>query len=67
MYTAVSTLAGFAAFQFTLHLFKHIRADDGFVVTLHIVLWDFTLVDLLLLGEEVYRVGFLKECIALVC
>ena len=66
MYTAVSAFTGFPAFQLPLYLLEHILADDGFVVVLNIVLRDFTLVDLFLFGEEVHRVGLLKECIALV-
>ena len=62
----MSAIAGFAAFQFPLYLLKYLRADDGFVVALHIILRNFTFIDLFLLGEEVHGVGFLKECIALV-
>ena len=66
MNAAVSSFALFPAFQFPLYLFEHIRADDGFVVAFHIVLRNFTLIDLFLLGEEVNRIGLLQERIALV-
>ena len=49
----------FPVFQFPLYLFKHARADDGFMVAFHIVLRNFALIDFFLLGEKVYGVGFL--------
>ena len=59
MDAAVPSFALFPSFQFPLYLLEHIRADDGFVVAFHIVLRDFTLIGLFLLGEEVNRVGLL--------
>ena len=56
----------FPALKFLLYQFKNLWTDDGFVVALHIVLWDFTLINLFLFGEEVHRVGFLQECVTLV-
>ena len=60
------TTAAFSALQFLLYQFKHLRLDDGFVVALHIVLRNFTLVDLFLFGEEIHRVAFLQEGITFV-
>ena len=48
------------------YLLKYLRADDGFVIAFHIILRNFSLVDLFLLGEEVHRVGLLKKRVALV-
>ena len=59
-----ATLA--APLQFLLNQLEYLRADDGFVVTLHIILWDFTLVGFFLFGEEVHRVAFLQEGITFV-
>ena len=59
MYTAVPSSALFPAFKFLPYQFKHLRADDGFVVAFRIVLWNFAFVDLFLLGEEVHGAGFL--------
>ena len=66
MNTTVSAVVCLSVYQLTLHLLKHVRADDGFVVAFHIVLRNFTLVDFFLLSEEVHSVGLLKERIALV-
>ena len=59
MNPAVPSFALFPAFQFPLYLLENIRADYGLVVAFHIVLRDFTLIGLFLLGEEIYRVGLL--------
>ena len=64
--TAVPTPAAVSPCQLLLYQFKLCRSDDGFVVALHIILRDFTLVLLFLLGKEVHGVGFLQERIALV-
>ena len=61
MNAAVPSFALFPAFQFPLYLLEYIRADDGFVVAFHIVLWDFTLIGLFLLGQEVDREGLLQQ------
>lgn len=66
MNSAVPSFALFPAFQFPLYLLEYIRADNGFMVAFHIVLRDFALIGLFLLGEEVNRVGLLQERIALV-
>ena len=66
MNPAVSATALATTCQFTLDHIEHIRGDNCRVVILHVVLWDFTLVDLFLLGEEINRVAFLKERIATV-
>ena len=52
--------------HFSLHHFEHFRVDDSFVVILDIILWDFTLIDLGLLGQEIDGVAFLQERIAFV-
>ena len=66
MNSAVPSFALFPAFQFPLYLLEYIRADNGFMVAFHIVLRDFALIGLFLLGEEVNRVGLLQERNALV-
>lgn len=66
MDSAVVLFALAAFCHFPLHHLEHFRVDDGFVVILDIVLRDFTLVDLGLLGQEIDGVAFLKERIALV-
>lgn len=66
MDSAVVLFALAALGHFPLHHFEHFRVDDGLVVILDIVLWDFALVDLGLLGQEIDGVAFLKERIAFV-
>ena len=52
--------------NFTLYHLEYVRLYDGLVVIFYIILWDFTLVDLGLLGQEIDGVAFLKERIAFV-
>ena len=66
VYTAVPPSALFPALKFLLYQFKHLRADDGFVVAFDVVLRNLALVDLCLLGQEVDRVGFLQQGVTLV-
>ena len=66
MDAAVSPTAAFSTLQFLLNQLKHLRLDDGFVVALHIVLRNLSLVDLFLFGEEIHRVALLKKRIAFV-
>ena len=66
MNSAVVLFALAALGHFLLHHLEHFRGDDGFMVILDIVLRDFSLVDLGLLGQEIDGVTFLKECIAFV-
>lgn len=66
MDAAVVLFALAAIGHFPLHHLEHFRVDDGLVVILDIVLWDFALVDLGLLGQEIDGVAFLKERIAFV-
>lgn len=56
MNSAVSASAFITPRQFTLHHIEYIRRNNCRVVIFHVVLWDFTLVDLFLLGEEINRV-----------
>ena len=44
--TAVRAPTLLSALQFLLNQFKHLRLNDGLVISLHIVLRDFALVDL---------------------
>lgn len=50
--SAVSALAGFPAFQLTLYLLEHVRADNGFVVAFYIILRNFTLVNFFFLVRK---------------
>lgn len=59
--TAVRAPTLLSALQFLLNQFKHLRLNDGLVISLHIVLRDFALVDLFLLGEEIIRIALLQE------
>ena len=58
--TLLSTL------QFLLNQFKDLRLNDGFMVSLHIILRNFAFVDLFLLCKKVDRVAFLQERIAFI-
>ena len=49
-----------APLDLALYHLENVRINDGFVVSLDIVLWDLTLVDLCLLDQEADRVGFLQ-------
>ena len=63
---AVPSSALLSLFQLTLHHLENLRLDNRLVVSLDVVLRDLALVDLLLFGEKVDRVAFLKERVALV-
>ncbi len=52
MDAAVSPTAAFSTLQFLLNQLKHLRLDDGFVVALHIVLRNLSLVDLFFLVRK---------------
>lgn len=49
-----------------LHRLEHGRLYDGIVVMLHIILRDFSLIDLFLFGKEIHCVHFLQEGVAFV-
>lgn len=66
MDSAVILFALAALGHFPLHHLEYFRVDDGLVVILDIVLWDFSLVDLRLLGQKIDGVAFLKKRIAFV-
>ena len=63
---AAPVLSCFPGGHKDLDCLEGIRRDDGFVVVPDVVLWDFTLVVLFLLGQVVHGVGFLEQGIALV-
>ena len=65
-HAAVPRTALRASGKFRLHHVEHCRADDGFVIALHIVLRDFALVLLYLLLQEIHRKLLLKKGVALV-
>lgn len=35
--------------------------DDGFIIVLNVILWDYFTVYHLFLGQEVYSIGFLRQ------
>lgn len=63
---ALAVPAFFAGGHQGLHHLECLRIDNGLVVVLDIVLRDFALVGLFLLGQEVDREGLLQQRIALV-
>ena len=63
---ASSVLSRLSGGHKDLDRLEGIRRDDGFVVVPDVVLRDFTLVVLFLLGQEVHGVGLLEQGIALV-
>ena len=66
MNAAVVLLASAALCHFPLNHVKLFRRDDRLVVSLHIVLWDFAFVLLLLLGQVIDREALLQQGIAFV-
>ena len=63
---ALAVPALFAGGHQGLHHLEGLRIDNGLVVVLDVVLRDFALVGLFLLGQEVDREGLLQQRIALV-
>ena len=64
--TTVPESALFPFLQFRLHHIENCRIDDGFVVSLHIILRDFTLILFRLLIQEIYCEFLLEKDISLV-
>ena len=56
---AVLLAESFSSFDFRLHQFKLLRVDDRIMTVFNEILWNFTLVDLLLLCQEVHSELFL--------
>lgn len=61
MHSTVVVLASTSLQYFTLDHLEHFRLDNGFVVTLYIILWDFSFIDLGFLSKEVSCVGLLQK------
>ena len=59
VYSTVVFLASTSLQYLTLDHLEHFRLDNGFVVILYIVLWNFSLIDFGLLGKKVSGVGLL--------
>ena len=66
MNAAVAVRAGLSGGDLLLHQIEGLRADDGLVVTLHIVLRHLPGVLDLLLGDEVLREHLLQQSVTLV-
>lgn len=65
-YPAVAILSFPAPFNFFLQPVKHLRADDSFMVMLHIVLRDFSFVIPDFLSQKVHSEALLQQSIAFV-
>lgn len=59
VYSTVVFLASTSLQYLTLDHLEHFWLDNGFVVILYIVLWNFSLIDFGLLGKKVSGVGLL--------
>ena len=66
MNSTVVFLASTSLQYLTLDHFEYFRLDNGFVVILYIILWDFSFIDLGLLSKEVSSVGLLQKGITFV-
>ena len=64
--SAVIFLTFAAPLNLALNHLEDIRIYDGLMVTLYIVLRNFTFIDFRLLGQEIDRIRFLQQGIALV-
>ena len=54
------------ALHLSLYHLEYVWVDDGFMISLDVVLRNLTLVDLCLLGQEIDGVGFLQQGITFV-
>lgn len=66
MHSTVVFLALTSLQHFTLDHLEYFRLDNGFVVILYIILWDFLFVDFGLLGKEVCGVRLLQKGITFI-
>ena len=64
--SAVVFLTPATAFHLALNHLEYVWVDDGFMVSLNVVLRNLALVDLCLLGQEIDSVGFLQQGITFV-
>ena len=51
----------FPSAQFHLHLLKFLCWDDRFMVSFHIILLNFAVIDFMLFGQEVNGEGLLQK------